>query len=106
MAAATCEILWIVNLLHELHIDSLLPVKMHCDNKAAMLVASNPVLHEKTKHFEIDLHIVREKVCSGVLMLQKVESAHQIADVLTKGLNAFQHSYLYNKLGFIDPFGC
>lgn len=106
MATTTCEILWILNRLQELHINSVDPINMHCDNKAAMLIATNPVLHEKTKHFEIDLHVVRERVCSGVLKLQKIEFAHQIADIFTKGLNNAQHSYLSNKLGLFDLFQC
>lgn len=84
MAAATCEILWILNLIQELHIDSPIPVKMYCDNRATMLIATNHVLHEKTKYFEIDLYVVRERVCSGVLNLQKVESAHQTTYIFTK----------------------
>lgn len=40
---------------------------MCCDNKVAMLVAVNHVIHEKTKHFDIDIDVVREKVCSGML---------------------------------------
>ncbi|XP_022032267.1 uncharacterized mitochondrial protein AtMg00810-like [Helianthus annuus] len=55
MCAATCEIIWISNLLRELQIDSKLPVQLYCDNTAAISIAANPVFHERTKHFEIDL---------------------------------------------------
>ncbi|XP_035830149.1 uncharacterized protein LOC118479628 [Helianthus annuus] len=55
MCAATCEIIWISNLLRELQIDSKLPVQLYCDNTTAISIAANPVFHERTKHFEIDL---------------------------------------------------
>jgi hypothetical protein len=36
-----------------------------CENVSVMYLASNPVQHQHTKHVEIDLHFVREKVRGG-----------------------------------------
>lgn len=104
ITTAICEIIWIVNLLNELRLKPQLPVEMFCDNKAAMLIDANPVLHEKTKHFDIDLHIVRERVCSGMLKLIKVDFLDQTAEIFTKGLYSNQHTLLCNKLGMINMF--
>lgn len=46
----------------------------------------NPVKHQRTKHVELDLHFVREKVALGQVKVFHVPSALQFADVFTKGL--------------------
>ncbi|GJR69284.1 ribonuclease H-like domain-containing protein, partial [Tanacetum coccineum] len=45
------------------------------------------VFHEKSKHFEINVHLVREKVSSGVIKIEKIHTSQQIVDVLTKALD-------------------
>ena len=60
--------------------------------------------HEKTKHFEIYVHLVREKVSAGVIKTEKIHTSQQIADVLTKALDCKQHKLLCNNLGMMDMF--
>ncbi|GKD09074.1 retrovirus-related pol polyprotein from transposon TNT 1-94 [Tanacetum coccineum] len=54
--------LWLGNLLHSLGLKDLYPVPLYCHNSSAIQIAANPVFHEKTKHFELDVHLLREKV--------------------------------------------
>ncbi|XP_076960956.1 uncharacterized protein LOC143637446 [Bidens hawaiensis] len=60
MCAATCEVVWIVNLLRELQVKTSLHVNLFCDNTAAISIAENPVIHNRTKHFELDLFFKRK----------------------------------------------
>ncbi|GJX52846.1 ribonuclease H-like domain-containing protein [Tanacetum coccineum] len=79
-------------------------VDMYYDNKYAIQIVANPVIHEKTKHFDIDVHIVREKVASGLIRIVKVDSKSQVADILTKALGTYQHTLLVKKLGLLNMF--
>lgn len=104
LRSITCELIWILKLLHDLGIKTNLPVDIFCDNESAIKLALNPVFHEKTKHFEIDLHFVREKIENGILKVNKIVSSNQNADILTKSLGSVQHEYIVNRLNMIDVF--
>ncbi|XP_073362573.1 secreted RxLR effector protein 161-like [Aegilops tauschii subsp. strangulata] len=49
-------------------------------------------LLERTKHIELDIHFVREKVALGEFRIVHVPTTQQLADIMTKGLptSAFQ----------------
>ncbi|XP_071727352.1 uncharacterized mitochondrial protein AtMg00810-like [Rutidosis leptorrhynchoides] len=102
MAAAACEIVWIKNLLQELNANLKLPINLFCDNNSAIQIAANPVFHERTKHFKIDIHFIRQKVSIGLIKIVKVPSVLQYTDILTKGLSVTQHGFLSSKLGLYD----
>ncbi|GKB02945.1 hypothetical protein Tco_0831034, partial [Tanacetum coccineum] len=98
MAASTCEIMWIVKVMKDLNVGNLLPAELRFDNKSAMQIDANQVMHEKTKHFDLDVHLVREKVSSGLIKTVKVDSKDNVADMLTKAIWSFQHGYVEKKV--------
>lgn len=104
VAHGICEALWIKRLLEELKVTSSLPMKLYCDNKAAIAIAHNPVLHDRTKHVEVDKHFIKEKIDSGVICLPYVSTTEQVADILTKGLPKKQFENLIDKLAMEDIF--
>ncbi|GJX15623.1 ribonuclease H-like domain-containing protein [Tanacetum coccineum] len=92
-----CLVSWKMKIMKDLNVDNLIPANLYCDNKSAIQIAVNPVMHEKTKHFDLDVHLVREKVSSGLIKTMKVNSRENVADVLTKALGSYQHSYLAKR---------
>jgi hypothetical protein len=105
MTSATCELQWILYcLLRDLHINCVkLPV-LYCDNQSAMHIAANPVFHERTKHLEIDCHIVREKLHAGLFKLLPVPTHDQLAVFFTKSLFPQPFNILLSKLGLLDIY--
>lgn len=62
----------------QLGIKNLTPVKVFCDNESPIKLVLNLVFHEKkTKHIEIYLQFVREKIASGILKSNKISSSNQ-----------------------------
>lgn len=67
MASTTCELVWIIGLLKDMGTKLDGPASMFCDNQAALHIVSNPMYHERTKHIEIDCHLVRKKIMADVI---------------------------------------
>lgn len=104
LANGICEAIWIKRLLEELKIPISNPIKIYCDNKAAISIAHNPVLHDRTKHIEVDKHFIKEKIESGLICISYVPTTQQTADVLTKGLVKRQFELLVSKLAMEDIY--
>lgn len=98
LANTTAEIMWLRSLLNELQFSLLTPSVIWSDSISAAALASNPVLHARTKHIEIDTHFVRDQVLNKQLRVQYVPSSDQLVDCLTKPLVTSRFCYLRDKL--------
>lgn len=86
MAVTTSELTWLKSFLKSLGVHHHRPMRLFCDNQAALHIVSNPAFHERTKHIEIDYHYAREQLIAGNISTAHVRSAQHNADILTKAL--------------------
>ncbi|XP_061363168.1 uncharacterized protein LOC133306807 [Gastrolobium bilobum] len=84
LASLSCELQWISFLLKDLHFPVLKPISVFCNSQSAIHLAHNPMFHERSKHIDIDCHVIRERISSGLVHLMPIRSSAQIADIMTK----------------------
>ena len=104
MTLATCELIWLKQLLQVLRFGNDEPMKVACDYPAAFHISSNPVFHERTKHIEVDCHFIREKVASGCMTTSFVNLSDQLVDIFTKSLQGLRIQCNCNKLSAYDLY--
>ncbi|XP_058004035.1 uncharacterized mitochondrial protein AtMg00810-like [Hevea brasiliensis] len=102
MATTVCELQWLSYLLRDLQISLHLPIPLMCDNKAAVHISENPVFHERTKHIDIDCHIVRQQVLNKFISTSHIGAKTQLADLFTKCLNSSLFHQFLSKMGLVS----
>jgi histone deacetylase 1/2 len=105
VANAVSETCWLRQLLGELRRPLKKATLVFCDNISAQYLATNPVQHQRTKHIEIDLHFVRDKVALGEVKVLHVPSNSQFADIFTKGLPRVLHEEFRRSLHIVPRPG-
>jgi hypothetical protein len=75
---------------------------VYCDNVSAVYLSTNPVQHQRTKHVEIDLHFVRDRVAVGDVRILHVPTTSQFADIFTKGLPSSTFAEFRSSLNIIS----
>jgi len=74
---------------------------MYCDNYSSIQIAHNSVFHKRTKHIEIDYHLIRHHLKHDTIILPFVSSFLQITDFFTKSFFIFHFYFLIGKLSMI-----
>lgn len=83
LAHGTSEAQWLLYLLSELRVPHFKPEVLYRDNQSALHIANNLVFHVRTKHIEIDCHLVYCRVQSRMFHLLPIFTHDQVADLLT-----------------------
>lgn len=103
IAAGSCctQILWMKQQLADYDI-KVTKCPIYCDNTSAISVSQNPVMHSKTKHIDIRYHFLKDHVEKGNIYLEYISTDNQLADILTKSLDATRFAKLRGELGMLD----
>jgi hypothetical protein len=86
VANGVAEACWLRQLLQELHAPLTKSTLVYCDNVSAVYLSTNPIQHQRTKHVEIDLHFVWERVAISDVRVLHVPTTSHFVDIFTKGL--------------------
>lgn len=57
-----------------------------CDSQNAILSTKNQMIHERTKHFDMCYHFVRDIITCGDNVRGKISIQHDPVDMMTKSL--------------------
>nr|GFC33432.1 hypothetical protein [Tanacetum cinerariifolium] len=85
---ATKEAVWIRKFIDELGVvpSNDYPIKMNCDNSAAIIMAKESGIQKGTRYFERKYHYVRECIGTGEIDIVKVHTYDNLADPFAKAL--------------------
>ena len=89
---AVKEAIWLRNIYGELTQD-VRRLEILCDSQSAIFLTKDNMFHDRTKHIDVRYHFVREVVEKGDIVVVKVSTEDNAADMLTKTLPGakFQH---------------
>ncbi|CAL2272194.1 unnamed protein product [Prunus armeniaca] len=104
MAQVVCELSWLRRLLRDLGFGPQKPMDLYCDNKAAIAIVHNPVQFDRTKHVEVNQHLVKEKLDAEIISFPFISSEYQLTDILPKALSITVFLNSLDKLGMRDIF--
>ncbi|KAD5803553.1 hypothetical protein E3N88_14913 [Mikania micrantha] len=100
--AATCEAIWLRRILQDLGFEQKESTTIYCDNKSAINLSKNPVMHSRSKHIELKHHFFREMVMQKQVSLEYCSTHSQLADVLTKSLCREKFVYFRYQPGVME----
>ncbi|GJR40668.1 putative ribonuclease H-like domain-containing protein [Tanacetum coccineum] len=95
-------VLWIQNQLLDYGYNFMDTV-IYIDNTSTICIIENPVQHSKTKHIEIRHHFIRDCNAKKLIQMAKIDTQHNVADLLTKGFDAGRFQYLVSSIGMLNP---
>ena len=77
------------------------PLRIFCDNSAAMFLAKNNKSGSRSKHIDIKYLAIREYVKEKQVVIEHISTKLMIADPLTKGMPPMKFKNHVNRMGIV-----
>lgn len=65
-----CQAIWLRKILEELHYQEVGTTTIFCDNNSAIKLSKNLVLHERSKHIDVNYYFLRDLSTDGTIDLK------------------------------------
>ncbi|KAL0416867.1 UNVERIFIED_CONTAM: hypothetical protein Slati_3518600 [Sesamum latifolium] len=95
------EAVWMKNYIQELGVVPSIaePVVIFCDNNGLIAQAKEPTSHHHSKHILRRYHLLREMVSRDDIRMDRVSSAENTTDPLSKLMSQIAHTQHPDKMG-------
>jgi hypothetical protein len=74
-------------------------VPLMCDSFSVICLAQNLVFHGRAKHIKVRHHFLRDHVENGDIEIKYIDTERQLADILSKPLDATHFASLWGGGG-------
>ena len=103
---AATQAVWLRNFISELEVISSIarPLRIFCDNSAAVFFSKNNKTSSGSKHIEIKYLLVRDLVRKGDIIIEHIDTEQMMADSLTKGFRPVIFNSHVSNMGVIGSF--
>ncbi|GMI70341.1 cysteine-rich RLK (RECEPTOR-like protein kinase) 8 [Hibiscus trionum] len=101
IADAVSEVTWLRSLLTDMGVQQKDVPVVWSDSTSAISLSMNPVFHSQSKHVDLDVHFVREKIADNSLRVNYVPASHQTADGFTKALTCSYFDLFRQRLNVV-----
>ena len=101
MNAAT-QCLWLQGIVGEGDFEYEFSIVIYCGNQSTIIISTDIVQIQRTKHIEIHMHYIRELVHDGTIALLYCASSKKVANIFTKVFCENTFSNLKSLLGIVD----
>jgi hypothetical protein len=103
---ATTHTLWLRNFIGGLKINGSIarPIKIFCDNSAAVFFSKNNNSGSRSKHINIKYLSVRDNIKRHEVFIEHISTESMVADSMTKGLPVKQFKGHVDHMGLVDSF--
>ena len=94
------ETLWLKKFLQELGMKQE-RYELYCDSQSAIHLCKNSTFHSRSKHIDVRYHWIRDVLDSKELVIEKIHTDHNVADMMTKSLPKEKFEFCKREAGMV-----